>query len=142
MDLVRRRIYDSTNEFDDEIPTDCSPQDFFKVFGPTFMRNRRWSVNQPDPMLGDDNIPLKVVDAFQDFWFSFKSWREFPSDEDFDLEQAESRDHRRWMERQNAKNSENARKDEHTRICTIVDNAYKRNPRIKELKEMIKTEKT
>lgn len=141
MDPVRRRIYDSTDEFDDEIPTDCSPQDFFKVFGPAFMRNGRWSVNQPAPMLGDDNTPLKVVDAFYDFWFSFKSWREFPSDEDFDLEQAESRDHRRWMERQNAKNSEKARKDEHTRIRTLVDNAYKRDPRIIKLKEMIKAEK-
>ncbi|GKC16773.1 DnaJ homolog subfamily C member 2-like protein, partial [Tanacetum coccineum] len=113
MDPVRRRIYDSTDEFDDEIPTDCSPQDFFKVFGPAFMRNGR----------------------------CFKSWREFPSDEDFDLEQAESRDHRRWMERQNAKNSEKARKDEHTRIRSLVDNAYKRDPRIIKLKEMIKAEK-
>ncbi|KAH9606939.1 hypothetical protein KSS87_009334, partial [Heliosperma pusillum] len=34
MDPQKRRIYDSTDEFDDEIPTDCAPQDFFKVFGP------------------------------------------------------------------------------------------------------------
>lgn len=40
MDPSRRRIYDCTDEFDDEIPTDCSPQDFFKVFGPSFYEKR------------------------------------------------------------------------------------------------------
>ncbi|KAI3703527.1 hypothetical protein L1987_73667 [Smallanthus sonchifolius] len=141
MDPTRRRIYDSTDEFDDEIPTDCSPQDFFKVFGPAFMRNGRWSVSQPIPSLGDDNTPLKEVDGFYDFWFSFKSWREFPHEDDFDLEQAESRDHKRWMERQNAKLSEKARKEEHVRIRSLVDNAYKRDPRILRRKETLKAEK-
>ncbi|MFS7923316.1 putative transcription factor MYB/SANT family [Helianthus anomalus] len=141
MDPTRRRIYDSTDEFDDEIPTDCSPQDFFKVFGPAFMRNGRWSVSQPIPTLGDDNTPLKEVDAFYDFWFAFKSWREFPHEDEYDLEQAESRDHKRWMERQNAKLSEKARKEEHARIRTLVDNAYKRDPRILRRKETLKAEK-
>ncbi|KAK9067873.1 hypothetical protein SSX86_011984 [Deinandra increscens subsp. villosa] len=141
MDPTRRRIYDSTDEFDDEIPTDCSPQDFFKVFGPAFMRNGRWSVSQPIPSLGDDNTPLKEVDAFYDFWFGFKSWREFPHEDDYDLEQAESRDHKRWMERQNAKLSEKARKEEHVRIRSLVDNAYKRDPRVLRRKETLKAEK-
>ncbi|CAM0953562.1 unnamed protein product [Alopecurus aequalis] len=30
MDPTKRRIFDSTDEFDDDIPTDCAPQDFFK----------------------------------------------------------------------------------------------------------------
>nr|KYP63193.1 DnaJ isogeny subfamily C member 2 [Cajanus cajan] len=116
IDPVKRRIYDSTDEFDDEIPTDCAPQDFFKVFGPAFMRNGRWSVNQPIPSLGDDNTSLKDVDNFYNFWYSFKSWREFPHADEFDLEQAESRDHKRWMERQNAKLTEKARKEDYARI--------------------------
>ncbi|CBI27260.3 unnamed protein product, partial [Vitis vinifera] len=116
IDPVKRRIYDSTDEFDDEIPTDCEPQDFFKVFGPAFMRNSRWSVNQPVPTLGEENTPLKEVDMFYNFWYCFKSWREFPHTDEFDLEQAESRDHKRWMERQNAKLSEKARKEEYVRI--------------------------
>ncbi|CAL0300775.1 unnamed protein product [Lupinus luteus] len=141
IDPVKRRIYDSTDEFDDEIPTDCAPQDFFKVFGPAFMRNGRWSVNQPMPALGDDNTPLKEVDNFYNFWYSFKSWREFPHADEFDLEQAESRDHKRWMERQNVKLSEKARKEESVRIRILVDNAYKRDPRIMRRKEEDKAEK-
>ncbi|NP_001332867.1 gonidialess A/Zuotin related factor-like protein [Solanum lycopersicum] len=141
MDPVRRRIYDSTDEFDDEIPTECAPQDFFKVFGPAFLRNGRWSVTQPIPSLGDENTPIKEVDSFYNFWYSFKSWREFPHADEFDLEQAESRDHKRWMERQNAKLSEKARKEETARVRTLVDNAYRKDPRILGRKEAEKAEK-
>ncbi|KAL1566420.1 dnaJ subfamily C member 2-like [Salvia divinorum] len=141
IDPVRRRIYDSTDEFDDEIPADCAPQDFFKVYGPAFLRNGRWSVNQAVPTLGDDKTSIKEVDSFYDFWYAFKSWREFPHADEFDLEQAESRDHKRWMERQNAKLSEKARKEEYARIRTLVDNAYKRDPRILRRKDELKAEK-
>lgn len=141
IDPVKRRIYDSTDEFDDEIPTDCAPQDFYKVFGPAFMRNGRWSVNQPVPSLGDEKTPLEEVDSFYDFWYVFKSWREFPHADEFDLEQAESRDHKRWMERQNAKLREKARKEEHARVRTLVDNAYKKDPRVLRRKEEEKAEK-
>lgn len=140
-DPVKRRIYDSTDEFDDEIPTDCEPQEFYKVFGPAFMRNSRWSVNQPVPTLGDENTPLKEVDIFYNFWYSFKSWREFPHADEFDLDQAETRDHKRWMERQNTKLSEKARKEEYARIRSLIDNAYKRDPRILRRKEEERAEK-
>ncbi|KAK4769065.1 hypothetical protein SAY86_027215 [Trapa natans] len=141
IDPVKRRIYDSTDEFDDEIPMDCAPQDFFKVFGPAFMRNGRWSVTQPVPSLGGDHTPLKEVDSFYDFWYTFKSWREFPHADEYDIEQAESRDHKRWMERQNAKLSEKARKEEYARIRNLVENAYKKDPRILRRKEVEKAEK-
>ncbi|XP_050231049.1 uncharacterized protein LOC126680055 [Mercurialis annua] len=141
IDPIKRRIYDSTDEFDDEIPTDCAPQDFFKVFGPAFMRNGRWSVTQPIPSLGDDTLSLKEVESFYDFWYSFKSWREFPHSDEFDVEQAESREHKRWMERQNAKITEKERKEEYARIRTLVDNAYKRDPRILRRKEEEKAER-
>ncbi|XP_042514552.1 dnaJ homolog subfamily C member 2-like isoform X2 [Macadamia integrifolia] len=141
IDPVKRRIYDSTDEFDDEIPTDCAPLDFFKVFGPAFVRNGRWSVNQPVPSLGEENTSLDEVDSLYNFWYSFKSWREFPHADEFDLEQAESRDHKRWMERQNSKLREKAKKEENARIRALVDNAYKRDPRIMRRKEEEKAEK-
>ncbi|CAN8259749.1 unnamed protein product [Cochlearia groenlandica] len=141
MDPTRRRIFDSTDEFDDEVPTDCLPQDFYKVFGPAFKRNARWSVNQRIPDLGDENTKLIEVDKFYNFWYAFKSWREFPDEEEHDLEQADSRDERRWMEKENAKKTVKARKEEHARIRTLVDNAYKKDPRIVKRKEEERAEK-
>ncbi|KAL0719690.1 hypothetical protein Bca4012_069014 [Brassica carinata] len=141
MDPVKRRIFDSTDEFDDEVPTDCSPQDFYKVFGPAFKRNARWSVNQRIPDLGDENTKLKDVDKFYNFWYAFKSWREFPDEEEHDLEQADSREERRWMEKENARTTAKARKEEHARIRTLVDNAYRKDPRIVKRKEEEKAEK-
>lgn len=141
IDPVKRRIYDSTDEFDDDVPGDCSPHEFYKVYGPVFMRNARWSVVQQVPVLGDDDTPLHEVDKFYDFWNSFKSWREFPDANEYDLEEAESREHKRWMERQNAKLSEKARKEESARVRAIVENAYKRDPRILRRREEEKAEK-
>uniref|UniRef100_A0A1J3GCE5 DnaJ-like protein subfamily C member 2 n=1 Tax=Noccaea caerulescens TaxID=107243 RepID=A0A1J3GCE5_NOCCA len=135
MDPTKRRIFDSTDEFDDEVPIDCAPQDFFKVFGPAFKRNARWSVNPRVPDLGDENTPVRDVDSYYNFWYAFKSWREFPEEEEHDLEQAESREEKRWMERENARKTQKARKEEYARIRTLVDNAYKKDPRIQKRKE-------
>ncbi|ESQ40525.1 hypothetical protein EUTSA_v10012905mg [Eutrema salsugineum] len=141
MDPTKRRIFDSTDEFDDEVPTDCAPQDFFKVFGPAFKRNARWSVNPRVPDLGDENTPLRDVDSYYNFWYAFKSWREFPEEEEHDLEQADSREEKRWMERENARKTQKARKEEYARIRTLVDNAYKKDPRILKRKEDEKAKK-
>jgi DnaJ family protein C protein 2 len=35
-DPAKRREYDSTDEFDDSLPLDCAPADFFKVRYVTF----------------------------------------------------------------------------------------------------------
>lgn len=66
-----------------------------QVFGPAFKRNARWSLNQPVPDFGDDSTTYDDVEAFYDFWFTFKSWREFPHADEEDVEQAESREHKR-----------------------------------------------
>jgi DnaJ homolog subfamily C member 2 len=105
------------------------------------MRNGRWSVNQPIPTLGDDATPIEEVDKFYNFWYNLKSWREFLDDDEYDLEQAESREHKRWMERQNMKLQEKAKKAEYARVRTLVDNAYKKDPRIQRRKEEKKAEK-
>ncbi len=65
------------------------------MFGPAFKRNSRWSVTQPVPDVGDDETAYAAVDKFYDFWFSFKSWREFPHADEEDVEQAESREEKR-----------------------------------------------
>ena len=59
---------------------------------------------------------------------------------EYDVEEAKSREHKTWMELHNAKLSKKARKDS-ARIQTIVENAYKRDPRILCRKEEEKVEK-
>eukprot|EP01018_Ginkgo_biloba_P014653 Gb_10794 [translate_table: standard] len=93
-----------------------------------------------DPREFDDGM-LSNYDSKD--YFNFKSWREFPHVDDFDLEQVESREHKRWMERENVKLREKARKEEYGRIRSLVDNAYKRDPRLirrKEEGEMLEDE--
>jgi DnaJ homolog subfamily C member 2 len=70
-----------------------------------------------------------------------KSWREFSDDDEYDLEQAESPEHKRWMERQNAMPQEKAKKVEYARVRTLVDNVYKKDPKIQMRKEEQKAEK-
>lgn len=66
-----------------------------QVFGPAFRRNSRWSVQTPVPEVGEEDTPFATVDKFYDFWFSFRSWREFPHPDEEDLEQAECREEKR-----------------------------------------------
>ena len=47
------------------------------------------------PDVGDEETPYAAVDKFYDFWFAFKSWREFPHADEEDVEQAESREEKR-----------------------------------------------
>jgi len=72
------------------------------------------------PQLGDANTPDKLVDNFYDFWFRFKSWREHPDEEEHDTESAECREHKRWMERQNAALRSKNKKKEDKRLMTFI----------------------
>ncbi|KAL3137123.1 hypothetical protein ABBQ32_006697 [Trebouxia sp. C0010 RCD-2024] len=129
-DPAKRREYDSTDDFDDTLPSTAHPAEFFKVFGPAFKRNSRWSLTQPVPDVGDEETPYNVVDKFYDFWFSFKSWREFPHDDEEDIEQAESREEKRWIERFNNKLRQPAKKEEARRMKQFVNDAFAQDPRI------------
>ncbi|KAK9787621.1 hypothetical protein WJX73_010169 [Symbiochloris irregularis] len=140
-DPARRREYDSVDDFDDSLPVDCSPADFFKVFAPAFRRNSRWSVTQPVPEVGDDSTSYADADKFYNFWFSFRSWREFPHPDEEETEQAESREERRWIERYNSKLREGGKKEEKRRLKEFVEAAYKRDPRILRQREFERSER-
>lgn len=85
-DPAKRREYDSTDTFDDSLPDSCRPEDFFTVFGAAFRRQARWSERQPVPDLGGKDKDFKDVQKFYDFWMAFKSWREFPHEDEEDPE--------------------------------------------------------
>lgn len=129
-DPAKRREYDSTDEFDDTLPTACDPADFFKVFGPAFRRNARWSVDPKVPDVGAPDATWAEVAAFYEFWFAFKSWREIPHPDEEEVESAESREHRRWMERINAKLREKGKKEEAKRLREFVEAAWRIDPRV------------
>eukprot|EP00798_Chlamydomonas_sp_ICE-L_P018069 gene18069-24493_t len=129
-DPAKRREYDSVDEFDDSLPSECASEVFFKVFGPAFRRNARWSTKPKVPELGDETATWKDVEKFYDFWFSFKSWREFPHEDEEDVEGCEGRDHRRYVERFNSKLREKGKKDEVKRLKAFVEDAYRIDPRV------------
>jgi len=134
----KRRAYDSKDEFDDRIPTENHAQagDFFCIFSPVFERNSKWSVDKNIPSLGNNDTSIEDTHKFYDFWRNFKSWREFSAGEDeFDLDEAESREEKRWMDRQNKKVTNKKKKEDYARIMLLVNTAFKYDPRIIKWKE-------
>lgn len=111
-------------------------------YGPVFERNARFSIKKPVPLLGNEHTPWEEVDAFYEFWLDFKSWREFPqNDEHKDLSKADSREEKRWMEQQNKKEREKAKKEDAKRLLRLVERAEKNDPRVKRHHEEEKKKK-
>jgi len=141
-DAVQKRGYDSQFEFDDWIPKGtetmgADPLAFFKLYGPVFESNARFSNNKPVPMLGLVDDGEAKVKAFYTFWRTFSSWRDFSADDEHsptDIETAESRDERRWMQRQNEVAREKRKRVEYQRIQTLVERAFTNDPRIARFK--------
>lgn len=143
-DPSKRREFDSLDPFDDSLPTELQasdPDEYFKHFGAAFKRNSKWSVRKPVPDLGTMESDDSSIDDFYSFWFSFKSWREFPHPDEEDVELAEGRDERRWIERHNAKLREKGRKEEIRRINEFVDLAHRLDPRLIKRRDAERLEK-
>lgn len=132
----KRRAYDSSLPFDDDIPPAKVTADrFYRVFGACFAANSRWYDGKKTdlPSLGDEDTHLDDVEKFYDFWYGFKSWRDFShevADDLYDLTEAEDRWERRRMERENAKFLEKAKKREKSRLTELTERAYKNDPRL------------
>merc|ERR1712217_654965 len=110
-------------------------------FGECFRRNARFSAKKPVPDLGDSNTSMNDVKKFYDFWYSFSSWRDplamaQANDEDLqDLEEAECREEKRWMMRENQRVAKHYKKAEQERIADLVSMAEKFDPRVRAEKE-------
>jgi len=143
-DMKKRRKYDSLGEFDDSVPSRLKDgQDFYEVFDPVFKRNAKWSENKPVPELGNADTPYDKVQKFYEFWFAFESWRDLDEaiieecgDDCFqDTEDAESRDERRWMEKENARLRKKYLTAENKRVFGFVELAEKIDPRVRAEKD-------
>ncbi|CRH02597.1 DNA-binding chaperone, putative [Plasmodium relictum] len=143
-DKTLRKQYDSSIPFDEYIPTQKELEEasnFYDFLRPVFKRNAKWSSKKPVPDIGDENTNIKNVKYFYDFWYNFVNWRDFSYHNAYDYEQAECREERRWMERENKKIQKKVSKLENLRILKLVDLAYNNDPRIIAENKRIKTEK-
>ena len=143
LDPEKRKKYDSTFEFDETIPEEknYNDQEFFKTFGPSFIKNSIWSKKKPIPKIGDMNTKLEKVKIFYQFWFNFDSWRDFAVDGEYNIEDAQSRYEKRQMLKENKKMKSSMLKEEKARISKLVQLAYKNDPRIKAEEEKINQER-
>ncbi|PSN53630.1 DnaJ subfamily C member 2 [Blattella germanica] len=139
-----RRSYDSVDpQFDNTIPSsnEKSRANFYKIFGKTFDLNARWSEKMPVPKLGNDSTPREHVERFYSFWYNFQSWREYSYLDEEEKDQAQGREERKWIEKQNKATRAKLKKEEMTRIRTLVDTAYNLDPRIQKFKQEDKDRK-
>jgi curved DNA-binding protein CbpA len=133
-DEKKRRAFDSMYDFDDSIPENSNKGEFFSLFGPVFERNARFSEVKPVPKLGKPEDDEVTVTAFYNFWFGFESWRDFSAEGEKDTSNAEQRDERRYLEKQNRAAVAKMKKAEIARVADLVSRAYARDPRIARFK--------
>jgi len=133
MDKEKRRIYDSTMEFDDWIPAKTlgENEDFYEVYRMVLKRNAYWH-SDPSKLhdFGDAKTSWERVNKFYKNWEKFVSWRDFTMEDEYDVMQAESRYEKRWMEKQNRCMKGDLYKKERTRIFNLVENCRASDPRV------------
>ena len=135
----RRRQFDSVDESidDDDVPTGKEkPEQFYKLWGPVFEREGRFSEpkNGPVPALGDENSTKQQVDEFYGFWYNFDSWRSFEYLDKEVNEGSEDRDSKRYTEKKNKSERARRKKEDNVRLRNLVDKALSVDPRIKKFK--------
>ncbi|KAH8239367.1 hypothetical protein KR032_003577 [Drosophila birchii] len=139
-----RRSFDSVDpEFDDSLPSQTDIDgDYFGVFNKFFTLNGRWSeAKAPVPAFGEVDAKREEVERFYNFWYDFKSWREFSYLDEEDKEKGQDRDERRWIEKENKAARIKRKKEEMTRIRSLVDLAYNNDKRIARFKQEEKDRK-
>lgn len=141
---TKRRSYDSVDPFfSDDIPDEKDAKTkFYEIMNKAFEYNSRWSVKKPVPKLGNADTPRKTVERFYSFWYDFESWREYSYEDEEDKETGQDRDMRKWIEKKNKQTRAKRKKEEMSRIRTLVDTAYNLDPRIKQFHQDDKDRKT
>lgn len=129
-------------EFDDSLPSQNDiDNDYFGVFNKFFTLNGRWSEKPHVPSFGQVDAKREEVERFYNFWYDFKSWREFSYLDEEDKEKGQDRDERRWIEKENRAARIKRKKEEMSRIRSLVDLAYNNDKRIQRFKQEEKDRK-
>ncbi len=143
-DADRKEAFDHVDPtFDNSIPDEktVSEANFYKVYGPVFERNQRFSKKPTNLVLGDPETPRDRVEAFYQFWLDFDSIRRFDYLDEEASEGLDNRADKRYMEKKNKAARAKRKTDDNTRIRKLSEQAYKLDPRIKAYKEADKQAK-
>ncbi|KAM7537310.1 hypothetical protein Aperf_G00000076838 [Anoplocephala perfoliata] len=128
----KRFAYDSVDPFlpNPEPTLEEIKEDFFGAFQKFFMEKSRWSKHQPTPFLGHSQTPIEHVLRFYDFWETYETTKDFSFLDEEDLEKADDRDHRRYLDRLNRADRQRRRNEELKKVHQILDLARSLDPRI------------
>ncbi|RJE22658.1 hypothetical protein PHISCL_05002 [Aspergillus sclerotialis] len=144
LDPIKRRQFDSVDELADVEPPskkEVAKGKFFKLWGPVFESEARFSQVQPVPLLGDENSTQEEVETFYNFWYNFDSWRSFEYLDEDVPDDNENRDQKRHIEKKNA-NARRKRKTEDTgRLRKLVDDCLSQDERIKKFRQQARAGK-
>lgn len=138
LDPTKRRQWDSVDHGADvEPPTKKQTQkgNFYKLWGPVFEAEGRFSKKQPVPKLGDENSSKEEVEAFYDFWSYFDSWRTFEYEDEDVPDDNENRDQKRHVERKNANARRKKKTEDTARLRKLVEDAMGMDERLKRFKK-------
>ncbi|KAI4283983.1 MAG: hypothetical protein L6R38_001776 [Xanthoria sp. 2 TBL-2021] len=139
-DPIKRRQFDSVDENANVDPpskkaASKSPSAFYKLWGPVFEREARFSKTQPVPKLGNDRSSKEEVEEFYNFWFNFESWRSFEYQDEDVPDDTENRDQKRHVERKNNNARKKKKSEDIARLRQLVDDCLAGDERIKKFKK-------
>ncbi|KAI9736332.1 MAG: hypothetical protein M1834_001218 [Cirrosporium novae-zelandiae] len=144
LDPVRRRQWDSVDPAADVDPPSkkqTQKGNFYKLWGPVFASEGRFSKIQPVPKLGNEKSTREEVEEFYNFWYNFDSWRTFEYQDEDVPDDNENRDHKRHIERKNANARRKKKTEDTTRLRELVTKAQDLDGRIKQFREQEKAAK-
>ncbi|KAF8477591.1 DnaJ domain-containing protein [Kalaharituber pfeilii] len=141
-DPVKRRQYDSVDEgANREPPSKKARGNFYKLWGPVFESEARFSRIQPVPKLGDVKSTKEEVDEFYNFWYNFDSWRSFEYLDEDVPDDNENRDQKRYVERKNKAQRAKKKTEDTARLRKLVDDCLALDERIKKFREAERAQK-
>ncbi len=138
---------------------EIAESDFFSLWEPVFKRNLHFDSRllpkkggnkrnsnkrnkkgnksrQGPPPLGDENTPIEAVNEFYEYWINFESWRDFGLQAARDLEtedqieNAESRYEKRWLQKEIDRAAKKLKQQEIGRINQLIEKAMASDPRL------------